>query len=121
MRAKELLRLTGVPIFIASLCCLAPIVVVLSGLGSVALAASLTNLLDGQYRWAFSLAGVAILSISFIFHFRSKGICTVAQAKKRKNEVVNTILIVSFTAIIGYIIFFYGILTITGQIIGIWK
>ena len=121
MRTKELLRLTGIPIFIASLCCLAPIVVVLFGLGSVAAAASLTSLLDGRYRWAFFSAGVVVLGFSLIIHFRGKGICTLAQAEKRRNEVINTILVVSFAATMGYIIFFYGVLNIVGQIMGIWQ
>lgn len=121
MRAKQLLRIAGIPIIIASLCCLAPIVVVLFGLGSVATAASLTTLLDGQYRGVFLLAGVATLSASLIIHFRREGICTLAQAKKRRNEVVNIVLIVTFAAVIGYIIFFYGILNVLGQALDIWK
>jgi hypothetical protein len=110
MNGKELLRLTGIPIVIASLCCLAPIIVVLFGLGSVGVAVSLTSVLDGQYRWVFLLAGVLALCISLVLYFRKRGICNLTQAKKRQNEVINTVVIVSSIAAVGYVVFFYGVL-----------
>lgn len=120
MNVKEALRLSGVPVIVASLCCLAPIVVVLFGLGSVSVATALTNVLDGQYRWVFLLAGIIVLGISLFLYFRKHGICTLDQAKRRKTEMTNAILVVVFTTVVSYIVFFYGFLNIIGKSMGIW-
>jgi hypothetical protein len=49
MNVKKAFRLSGLPILVTSLCCLARIGVVLSGPGSVSVAAALSEVLDGQY------------------------------------------------------------------------
>lgn len=121
MNFKELLNLTGVPVFIASLCCLAPVVLVLFGLSTVSFAASLSNILDGQYRWAFTLTGLIALIVSLLFYFRKRGICTLDQAIKRRNEVINKILLVLAAAVIGYILFFFIFLTYVGRMLQIWE
>jgi hypothetical protein len=61
---RSALRLSVLPVFIASLCCLAPVVLVALGLSSVTFAASLTDVLDGQYRWLFLAAGSVLLAVS---------------------------------------------------------
>lgn len=67
---KSILKITGIPVVVASLCCLTPIVIVLFGLGSVSLAASLANTLYGTYAWVFRIAGLVLLGLSIVF-----GIC----------------------------------------------
>ena len=69
MNLKDFLRLGGLPIFIASLCCLTPIILVLFGISSIAFAASLTNILEGQYKFIFILAGAITLIVSLIIYF----------------------------------------------------
>lgn len=120
-KVKELLNLTGIPVFIASLCCLAPVVLVLVGLSTVSFAASLTNVLDGQYRLLFLLAGVVSLVVSLVFYFRKRGICTIDQAKRRRNEIINKVLIVFSVAAVGYILFFIVFLGWVGSRLGIWS
>lgn len=120
MKPKEILDITGLPIFIASLCCLAPIVLVLLGLSTVAFAASLTNILDGQYRWAFILAGLVILIVSLIIYFRKRGVCTIDQAVKHRNEIINKVILVLTVSAVGYYLFFVLLLGYIGRILHIW-
>lgn len=121
MNAKELFSLTGLPVFIASLCCLTPIVLVLFGLSTVAFAASLSNLLDGQYRLVFIAAGLITLTTSLIFYFRKKGICTIDQAQKHRTEIINKVLLVGITTVISYILFFIVFLGWIGRLLNIWQ
>lgn len=120
MKLRELFNLTGLPIFIASLCCLTPIILVLFGLSSLSFAISLSNLLDGQYRWAFILAGVVSVIISLIIYFRKKGICTIDQVQKHRNEIINKVLLVLIVGVIGYILFFIIFLGYIGRILELW-
>ena len=121
LKLKELFDLTGAPIFIASLCCLAPIILVLFGFSSVAFAVSLTNVLDGRYRWAFILAGLVLLAASLLSYFRKKGICTLDQAKKHRNEIINKVLLALIASVIGYVIFFIVFLGYIGRLLNIWQ
>lgn len=121
MKLKELFNLTGLPVFIASLCCLAPIILVLFGLSSITFAISLTNLLDGQYRWAFVLAGLISLVTSLVIYFRKRGICTLDQVVRSKNEIINKVVIALIVSIVGYILFFDIFLGYIGRVLKIWQ
>jgi uncharacterized membrane protein YfcA len=120
MKFKELWNLTGLPVLIASLCCLAPVVLVILGLSTVAFATSLTQVLDGQYRWMFLALGVVLLAISLVFYFRKRGVCTLDQARKHRNEILNKVLLVFIAFIVGYVVFFYGILGLVGHLLHLW-
>ena len=117
---KELIGITGLPVLIASLCCLAPVVLVALGLSTASFAASLTGVLDGQYRWAFILVGIAALVASLVFYFRKKGVCTLDHVKKRRNEIINKILLSVIVASIAYYLFFFVFITYVGRILKIW-
>ena len=118
---KTVLRLTGIPVVIASLCCLAPVVIVLFGLGSVSLAASLADTFYGEYKWVFRLVGLLLLAISVVWYLRrEKGICTLDEAKKRRNEIINIVILALAAGIIGYIVFLYVIVEYAGILLGIW-
>ena len=120
-KIKTILRLTGIPVVIASLCCLAPVVIVLFGLGSVTLAASLADTFYGEYRWVFRLVGLLLLAISVVWYLRrEKGICTLDEAKKRRNEIINIVILALAAGIIGYIVFLYVIVEYAGILLGIW-
>ncbi len=121
MKSKELLKVTGIPVVFASLCCLAPVVLVLLGLSGIAFASSLTDNLYGNYKWVFRGIGLFLLGISLLIYFRGKGICTLDQAKKQRNKIINTILIVLVAGIFGYIFFLYVIVEIIGKLLGIWS
>lgn len=118
---KEFFNLTWLPVVIASLCCLAPVMLVLLGLSTAAFAASLADILYGQYKWWFRLAGLSLLAASFIFYLRrAKGICTIDQAKQRRNEIINLALLVFSVGVIGYSLWLYVVVELIGYVLGIW-
>ena len=118
---KDLFKITWFPVVIASLCCLAPVILVLFGLSTVAFAASLSDTLYGQYKWWFRLVGLILLTASFVIYLRrSKGICTIDQAKQRRNEIINLALIVLSAGVIGYILWLYVGVELIGLWLGIW-
>jgi len=119
-KLKEIWGLTGIPVFIASLCCLAPVVLVMLGLSTVAFATNLTNILDGKYQWAFDLLGLVALGVSLIMYFRKRGICTIDQAVKHRNEIINKTILVLISGLVIYVIFFYGIINLVGKLLHIW-
>lgn len=121
MKLKELFRLTGLPVIFASLCCLSPIVIVLLGLGSLSFAGSLADNLYYNYRWLFRVIGVLLLVASLVYYFRQKGICTLDQAKKQRNKIINTVLITFGVSIFAYIIWLYVILHYVGLWLKIWE
>lgn len=121
MNLKEILKLTSLPVVGASLCCLSPVIIVLLGLGTVSFGSSLADTLYGDYKWFFRAGGLVLLSIALLLHFRRKGVCTLDQAKRDRNEILNTILITLFVSIIGYIIFLYVVVHYIGVWMGLWS
>lgn len=121
MNWKDLLKITGIPVLFASLCCVAPIILVLFGLSTVSFAASLSNVFYGTYKWVFRIAGLFLLTVSLFIYFRSKGICTINQVKRKRKQIINTILIALAVAVIGYIIWLYVFVEIVGILLGLWE
>ena len=121
VKLKEILKITSLPVLFASLCCLSPIVLLLFGFGTVGYLASLTDILYGQYKWLFRSFGLILLAISLIMYFRKKKICTVDQVKKRRNEIINTALIVLISAVLFYIVWLYVILHYWGVFLNLWS
>lgn len=122
MKIKEIFKVSSIPVLFASLCCLSPIILVLLGLSTVSVAASLSDILYGEYKWIFRIAGLILLALSVTFYIRrTKGICTVDEVKKRRNEVINTIAISLVAAILGYIFFLYVVVHYIGVFLDLWK
>jgi len=122
MKVKELLKVTGLPVAFASLCCLSPLILVMFGLGTTAFAASLADTLYYGYAWAFRIAGLLLLTISLFFYLRrAKGICSVDDVIKRRNEVINIVAITLITAVIGYVLFLYVGVHYVGVWYNIWQ
>lgn len=121
MNIKELLKLSSVPVAIASLCCLSPVILVVFGIGTVGFASSLADTLYGEYRWYFRIAGLIAMAIALVFYFRkSKDICTLDAAKRRRNEIINTIAFTLIIGIFGYIFFLYVVVHYIGVWLNIW-
>lgn len=121
MNFKDILKVTSLPVIVASLCCLYPVILVLFGLSTVAFASSLSDILYGQYKWIFRLIGLILLAIAIIIYLRKREkICTLDEAKKQRNKIINIIAISVSAAIIGYILWLYVIVEIIGIILGIW-
>ena len=121
-KLKELLKITGIPVVIASLCCLTPLILVLLGVSTVSFASSLSDTLYLGHKWVFRSVGLIALIIALIVYFRrSKGICTLDEAKKRRREIINTTLLALIVGVIGYIFFLYVVVHYAGLPFGIWE
>lgn len=122
MKIKEALKISSIPVVVASLCCLSPIILVLLGVGTVGFASSLADTLYGEYKWYFRIAGLALMAIALVLYFRrKKNICTLDAAKRRRNEIINTIALVLVAGILGYLLFLYVILHYIGALLDIWE
>lgn len=119
---KSILKITGIPVIVASLCCLTPVIIVLFGLGSVSLAASLADTLYGDYKWVFRIVGLVLLALSLIWYLRrEKGICTLDEAKRRRNEIFNLVGIIFAVGVVGYFIWLYVVVEYAGKWLSIWN
>lgn len=120
MKFKEIFRITSIPVLMASMCCLSPLLLVVFGLGTVTFASGLADVFYGQYKWIFRGVGLLLLGISLVLYFRKKGICTLDQAKRQKNKVINTIILSLIAFILGYIVFLYVIVHYWGVWLKLW-
>ncbi len=116
---KGILILSGLAGLIGGLCCVTPVVLVLVGLASVSVAADLGNVLYGNYRWAFRLVALAFLGIALLVYFRRKGICTLDQARRERNRIINTSLTVLISAVGIYIFWTYFAVHYWGIAVGL--
>ncbi len=116
------MKISSVPVLIASLCCLSPIILVLLGVSGVAFASSLADTLYGEYKWYFRIAGLLALAAALFFYFRrEKGICTIDEAKRRRNEILNTVALVVIGGVVGYVFFLYVVVHYVGVFLGLWQ
>lgn len=104
---------------IGGLCCLTPVVLALLGVASISVAADLGNVLYGEYRWAFRGTALAFLALALWVYFRKKGICTLDQARRQQNRIINTSLVVLLAAIGSYIFWTYVALHYGGIAVGL--
>ena len=122
MNFKELFKIGTIPVIVASLCCLSPVILVLLGLSSVSFAASLADTFYGEYKWWFRAAGLLMLVLSLFYYFRrQKGICTIDDVKRRKNEVINIVALALVAGILGYVFFLYVVVHYAGAFLNLWS
>lgn len=122
MNLKEILKISSLPVIIASLCCLSPVILVVFGIGTLGFATSLADTLYGEYKWVFRIAGLVAMMIALVLYFRrKKGICTIDEAKRRRNEIINTVALTLITCVLGYIFFLYVVVHYAGVYLNIWK
>lgn len=119
--SRDILKISSLPVMFASLCCLSPVILVLLGLSTVSFASSLADTLYGDYKWYFRGAGLVLLAFALIYYFRrTKGICTIDEVKKRRNEIINIVAISLIVAILGYIFFLYVVVHYIGVFLNLW-
>ena len=116
---KGILLISGLAAVIAGLCCLSPVVLVLLGLASLSVAADLGNVLYGEYRCVFRIAALAFLALTLWIYFRKQGICTLDQARRQRNRIVNTSLVVLVSATGMYILWTYVAVHYWGIAVGL--
>ena len=119
---KGIFLISGLAAVIGGLCCVTPVVLVMLGLASLSVAADLGNVLYGDYRWVFRVAALAFLGLGLWIYFRKRGICTLDQARRERNRIVNTTLVVLIFAIGMYIFWTYFAVHFWGIAVGLpWK
>lgn len=114
-------KVVPVAAFVGGLCCFTPVVLVLLGLSTVSFAASLSDVLYYQYRWAFR--GVALLLLFSAvgwYLYKKEGICTLDQVKRNRRKIINLLLVAFVVGVLAYIIWLYVIVEIIGLMLGIW-
>lgn len=121
-RFREILRISGIPVVLASLCCLTPVILVLLGISTVSFASSFADVLYGDYKWGFRLLGIVTLFGSLVYYlYRQKGVCSLNDVKRRRNEIINYVALTVIVGVLGYIVFLYGVVHFIGVWLLIWK
>ncbi len=117
----DLFKVSSIPVFIASLCCLSPIILLSLGVVSLSFATELADVFYGKYKWLFRFAGFVALIIAFVFYLRRSGVCTLDEVKKRRNEILNKLILLVITGTLGYIFFLYVVVHYLGVWLNVWK
>jgi hypothetical protein len=118
----ELLKISSVPVVLASLCCLSPVILVLLGVSTVSFASSLADTFYGEFKWVFRAVGLLALLLSLVYYLRrTKGICTIDDAIRRKNEIINYLALTFIAGVLGYIFFLYVVVHYIGVGLTLWK
>lgn len=127
---KSLWKVIGLGAVTASMCCLPSVVWVLFAGSSAVIAADQlsNNLYYGIARPIIYIIAIAMVGTGLVIHFRSRGICTLDQAKKDRRRIINTTLAVLTATFVIYFIWNYIILELIGIALGfpwadsaIWK
>ena len=122
VKIKEIFKISALPVFVASLCCLSPVILILFGIGTVSFSSALADTLYGEYKWYFRIAGLIAMTIALFLYFRrTKGICTIDEAKRRRNEIINTIAITVIACVLGYLFFLYVVVHYIGVFLNLWS
>lgn len=121
MHIRRLFSSIILPVGIASLCCLSPVILVLLGFSSISFASSLADTLYGDYKWVFRIAGLCALTLSIVLYFRRSGVCTLDAAKRHRREIFNTVLLAVIGAVLGYMFFLYVVVHYVGVWLHIWS
>lgn len=119
---KDILKISSIPVVLASLCCLSPVILVLLGVSTVSFASSLADTFYGEYKWVFRFVGIiALLGSLAHYLYRKKGVCTIDDVRRRRNEIINYIALTIVAGVIGYIFFLYVVVHYIGVWLTIWK
>lgn len=103
------------------LCCITPLVLVLLGVASLSSAVSLDHVLNGEYAWAFRGAALVFVAVAVVVYFRRRGVCTLDQARRQRNGIINITFLALLFAVAGYMAFWY-LLGYWGAAVGLpWR
>jgi hypothetical protein len=119
---KDIFRISSIPVLLASLCCLSPVILVLLGLSTVSFASSLADTLYGEYKWGFRIVGIFALLGSLAYYLRrKKGVCTLDDVVRRRNEIINYVALTLIAGVLGYIFFLYVAVHYVGVWLALWE
>lgn len=116
---KATLWQAGIAALVGGLCCMTPIVLVSLGLTTVTVANNWGNLLYGEYRWHFRILALALMSITLVLYFRSRGICTLDQAKRQRTRILNLTIVSLLIFYALYVFWTYVVLHYWGVAAGL--
>lgn len=119
MKMLEAFKVSFPAAVLATLCCLSPLVLVLFGASVSSFSVVLFTRTLGPYEWLFFAAGGLLLVASVWFYFRSKGVCSLSEARARRREIMDAILVVTIMALVAFVAL-YGAVGAIGQRLGIW-
>lgn len=120
-KLKEVLKISSIPVVLASMCCLSPVILVLLGISTVSFGSSLADTLYGDYKWYFRGFGLLTLLGALYFYLtRTKGICTIDEAKRRRNEIINYVALSIIAGVVGYLFFLYVVVHYIGVWLDLW-
>lgn len=120
-KISEALKITSIPVLVASLCCLSPVLLFLLGLSTASFATSLADIFYGTYAWHFRIAGILALVGAIVYYLRQKkGICTLDEVKRRRNEIINIVLLTGIVGVAGYLFFLYVVVHYIGVFQKLW-
>ena len=117
---KSLWKWIGGSAFLASMCCIPSVGLVLFGLASVSSAAALSNDLywgtNGMswFRPALSVLSLVLVALGLVLYFRNDGICTLDEVRRQRKRIVNTSVVALTLAVLVYVVFNFIILTEIG-------
>jgi hypothetical protein len=121
VKLKELFKIVSLPVLLASLCCLSPLILVMLGISTVGFATSLADTLYGEYQWYFRFVGLLALVGAYVVYLRKQGVCTLDQARREHNKIFNQILLLLIAGVIGYTFFLYVVVHYVGVWFNIWE
>lgn len=107
--------------FVASLCCAGPLLVASLGLLSIPTAGALSDRLFYGYWWAFVSGGLLVTGIALAAHFRSRGVCTLDAARRRRREITSAALAALLVFVVSYLIWDYVIVEAIGIHMHLWR
>lgn len=120
-KIKDVLKISSIPVVLASLCCLSPVILVLAGVSTVTFASSLADTLYGDYKWIFRGVGLLALLAALYYYFtRKKGVCTIDEAVRRRNEIINYVALTLIAGVLGYLFFLYVVVHYVGVWLDLW-
>ena len=109
--------------FLASMCCFPSVLLVGIGLMTVSAGNELSNnLYFGPMRWILYGLTVILLVFGLYRHFNNQGICTLDHAKRERNRIINTTMLVLISTFAIYFVWNYIILELAGIAVGLpWE
>lgn len=107
--------------FIGGLCAFIPVVLVILGITTVAVGASVFNILFGQYEWVF-LGGAGLFLVGFLiwYFYKVENIRSFAEFKKDSKRFTVFALFTVVISAVTYYLWTYIIMGKLGSFIGIW-
>ena len=121
---KPLAAIVGLSAITASMCCLPSVIWVLfAGSSAIVAADQLSN--EMYYSWvryALYALSLSMMSYGLVVYFRQRGVCTIDDARRERNRILNTSLAVFTAAVITYLVWNFVILEVIGIELGLpWE